>query len=90
MLSNIYPVPLPMQLCFFLYSFKSANNLKSFVSYYFLTNFLHYQTIVFNAHAQIITSEYKNALSVLHMHRLVIFQNHTHIQNLDRWPGECM
>ena len=28
-------------------------------------------------------------ISVLHMHRLVIFQNQAHIQNLERLHGEC-
>ena len=32
----------------------------------------------------------KNFFSVLHVQGLVIFQNHAHIQNLERSPGECM
>ena len=93
MVHCIYWVPLPTQLYFFLSSFKSANNLKTFESDYYLndlTIFLYYQIQSFSVHVWIHPSGYINAFSVFHMHGFVIFLNHEHIQNLERSPGVCM
>ena len=81
----IYRVQLPTQLYFLLLSFKNVNNMKTFVCDYHLndpTTFLHYQIQVCSVHARILTSGYKNAFSVLHMHGPVNFQNRAQIQNL--------
>ena len=37
-----------------------------------------------------LVSGYKNAFSMLHEHHLLIFQNHAHIQNLERSPSDCL
>ena len=84
---------MPTQLYFFLSSFKFVNNQKTVVSDYHLndpTIFQHFQIQVFSAHAQILTSGYKNAFSVLQVHGLVMSQHHVDIQNLERLPGERM
>ena len=41
-------------------------------------------------HVQILALGYKTAFSLLHMQGLTIFQNHLHIQNLQKLPAECM
>ena len=78
---------------FFLSSFKSVNNLKTFCVRFHLkdpTTFLRDQIKVLSAHAKILISRYKNAFSVPHVCGLVILQNHAPIQNLEKSPGECM
>ena len=59
--------------------------MKTFVRDYYLndpTTFLHYQIQVCRAHARKLALGYKNAFSMLHVHRLVIFQHLAQIQNL--------
>ena len=68
------------------------NYLKTFVSDYHLndpTIFLQYHTQVFSAFT-LLALVCENAFSILYMHRLEIFQNHYHIQNLERLPCDCM
>ena len=84
---------MPTQLYFLLLSFKYVNNMKTFVCDYHLndpTTFLHHQFQVYSAHAQILTLGYKNAISVQHVHGLVIFQHRAQIQNLYRPPDKFM
>ena len=53
-------------------------NMKTFVCNYHLndpTTFMHHQIQVCSAHARILALGYKNALSVLPVHGLVIFQH---------------
>ena len=46
------------------------------------TTFLHHQIQVCSAHARVLALGYKNALSMLHVHGLVIFQHRAQNQNL--------
>ena len=57
--------------------------MKTFVCDYHLndpTTFLHQQMQVCSAHARMLAMGYKHALSVLHVHGLVIFQHRAQIQ----------
>ena len=54
------------------------------------TTFLDYQIQVCSAHARMLASGYKSALSVLPVHGLMIFQHPAQIRNLYRPPYEIM
>ena len=59
--------------------------MKTFVIDYHLndqTTFLHHPIQVCSAHAQKLALGYKNELSALYVHGLVIFQHRAQIQNL--------
>ena len=43
-----------------------------------------------SAHVRKLASGYKMYFSFFHVHGLVIFRIHVHIQNLERSPGGCM
>ena len=67
--------------------------MKTFVCDYHLndpTAFQHHQIQVCSAHARMLALGYKNAFSVLHVRRLVIFQYRARIRNLQRPPDEFM
>ena len=67
--------------------------MKTFVCDYHLndpTAFQHHQIQVCGAHARMLALGYKNAFSVLHVRRLVIFQYRAKNQNLQRPPDEFM
>ena len=73
---DIYRVPLPTQLYFFLSIFKTDNNLKTIMANYHLHSmsiFLHYQIRFSCAHALILAFVYTSVFSVLHVH-MPIFQ----------------
>ena len=54
------------------------------------TTFHHPQIQVCSAHARMLALGYKNAFSVIHVRRLVIFQYRAQIQNLQRPSDEFM
>ena len=67
--------------------------MKTFVCDHHLndpTAFQHHQIQVCSVHAPMLALGYKNAFSVFHVRRLVIFQYHSQIQNLQRPPDEFM
>ena len=66
--------------------------MKTFVSELFLNSPTFSQCTIKSkilVHMRILASGYKNAVSMLYMLGLVIFQNHAHIQNFERSLSEC-